>query len=166
MPQGITYNPCPEGCGFVILKDIIFEPLATLNKMVLSKFRLDVFAEMVGVGGGLVALQSFWTIKKATLASSISNRMSLFRSFYDNKWPSQNSYQIQFWKTRGACGGRISTLRSLWILKRALELLITNPMSPLPKFLRSPFLYKPYMPGAKLTTLALRAMGGLLSSKT
>ena len=34
-----------------------------LNKMDISKFRLDVFGEIVGVGGGLAALQLLWAIK-------------------------------------------------------------------------------------------------------
>ena len=66
-PQGITYNPCPEGCGGdVILKDIISGPFNILNKMAISKFCLAVFGEMVGVGGGLVAIRSLSTIKKGT----------------------------------------------------------------------------------------------------
>ena len=37
-----------------------------LNEMAISKFRLDVFGEIVGVGGGLVALISLSTIKEGT----------------------------------------------------------------------------------------------------
>ena len=51
-------------------------------------------------GRELGALESLLTIQK-TLTLSISNRMSLFRSFYDNKWPSQNFYQMHFGKTLG-----------------------------------------------------------------
>ena len=46
---------------------------------------LDVFGGMMDVGGGLVALQSVLTIKRA-LATPISNRMSPFRSFYDKSF--------------------------------------------------------------------------------
>ena len=51
--------------------------------MAISKFWLDVFEEMVGVEGVLIALQSLSTIKNGT-SPLISNRMSLFWSFYDN----------------------------------------------------------------------------------
>ena len=37
---------------------------------------------------------------KRTLALSISNRISSFRSFYDNEWPPQNFYQKYFVKIR------------------------------------------------------------------
>jgi hypothetical protein len=37
-----------------------------MNKMDISKFWLDVFGELKGVRGELVALQSFSTIKKGT----------------------------------------------------------------------------------------------------
>ena len=68
--------------------------------------------------------------------------MSPFQSSYDNKWPSQNFYQMHFKKIWGVWGMGGRTLWSLWILKRALELLITIPMSPSPsKFIQSPFLY-------------------------
>ena len=50
--------------------------------MAVSKFLLDVFGGMMGVRGALVALQSFSTIEKGT-NPLISNRMSLFWSFYD-----------------------------------------------------------------------------------
>ena len=53
--------------------------------MAISKFWLDVFGGMMGVGGGLVALQSLSTIKNC-IATSISNRMGPFRSFYDNSF--------------------------------------------------------------------------------
>ena len=50
--------------------------LITLNKMAISKFWLDVFGEMVGVVGGLVAFQTLSTIKKGTsLFNSQSNEL-------------------------------------------------------------------------------------------
>ena len=33
------------------------------------------------------------------------NRTSFFPSFYENKWPSQNFYQMYFGKIRGLGGG-------------------------------------------------------------
>ena len=94
--------------------------------------------------GVLLPSNQFRLIKIA-LTLLISYRMSIFRSFYDYKWPSQNFYQIHFGKIRGQGGGWVSTLRSLCILKSALELLITNPMSPLQNFTHLPLLYIPYM---------------------
>ena len=52
-PKGVTYNPCPDGLkeGGFILK-YIFPDLSTmLNKMDISKFGVDVFEEMEGLGG-------------------------------------------------------------------------------------------------------------------
>ena len=86
MPSGHTLKPLPRGLwGSVFLKNVFSIWKSTmLNKMAIWKFWLDVFGEMMGVGGrGLVALQSLSTIKKGT-NPLISSRMSLFWSFYDN----------------------------------------------------------------------------------
>ena len=48
-----------------------------------------------GRGGGLFPSNHFQLIKRA-LALSISNRTSIFRSFYDSDWPSQNFYQMHY----------------------------------------------------------------------
>ena len=37
-----------------------------LNKIAISKFLLNVFSEMTGMGGGMVAVKSLLTIKKST----------------------------------------------------------------------------------------------------
>jgi hypothetical protein len=52
-----------------------------------SKFSLDVLEGMMGVGGGglFVTLGHFRLLKRA-LPTLISNRMSPFRSFYDNSF--------------------------------------------------------------------------------
>ena len=78
-------KPLPWGLtGSVLLKNIFsIWKSTTLNKMAISEFWLDVFGEMMGVGGGLVALQSLSTIKEGT-SPLICNRMSLFWSFYEN----------------------------------------------------------------------------------
>ena len=55
--------------------------------------------------------------------------MSCLRSFFDNKWPSINFYQMYFGKIRGVGNGGIHPLITL-NLKSALELLITSPVSP------------------------------------
>jgi hypothetical protein len=108
-PQGITYNPCPEGCHLQIHNFWTFQPCWTkwlsssktyfLSgnqlrwKMPISKFWLDVLGEMVGIEGMLVAFQSLLTIKKV-LVIPIFNRMNPFRSFYDSsfdtKFPGKN----------------------------------------------------------------------------
>ena len=62
------YNPCPEGSGWerrgVILKDIISGPFNYVEQHGYLKFWLNVFGQIVGVGGGLVALELLSTIKK------------------------------------------------------------------------------------------------------
>jgi hypothetical protein len=57
MPSGHNLKPLPRGFwGSVLLKKIFsIWKLTTLNKMAISKFLLDVFGGMMGVGG--VALQ-------------------------------------------------------------------------------------------------------------
>ena len=52
----------------------------TLNKMAISKLLLDVFGEILGVGGGLVALQSFSTTKKDTNPFNVQSN-ELFLKF-------------------------------------------------------------------------------------
>ena len=58
------------------------------------------------------------------------------------------------------CERGVVALWSFLILKRALELLITNPMSPLQCLYDHPFYRTLYAPTAQLTTLALKAVGG------
>jgi hypothetical protein len=58
--------------GVVILKNILSRTLNYVEKITILKFRLDMSWEMEGVKGGLVALQSLSTLKRA-LALSISN---------------------------------------------------------------------------------------------
>ena len=107
--------------GYVLGNDWLmssfhFQTLSTmLNKMAISKFWFVVFGELMGVWVGvLMPLNHFWPIKKA-LTLSISNRMSLYRSFYENKLSYQNSYQMYFGKILSL--GGVSSLRSLSILK-------------------------------------------------
>ena len=66
LPPGHNLKPLPWGLlGSDLLKNIFsIWKSTTLNKMVISKFWLDVFREMVGVEGVLVAFQSLSTIKK------------------------------------------------------------------------------------------------------
>ena len=130
----------------------------TLNKIDASKFWLDVFGEMVGVGAGLVTFQSLLTIK-SVLALSISNRVSLFRSFWDNKWPFQNFYQIHFGKIRGVGGIHPPITLNL---KNGLRTSDYQSNEPPSKFVRPPFLYIPYATRTCFITLALRAEGDVI----
>ena len=67
MPPGHNLKPLPWGLwGVIVLKDNFPDLSTALDKMAISKFWLPVFEEMMGVGGGLVALQSLSTIKKST----------------------------------------------------------------------------------------------------
>ena len=66
-PQGITYNPCPEGCGgFVILKDLISRTFNYVEQNGYLKILIGCVWGKGGVRGGFVALKSLSTIKKGT----------------------------------------------------------------------------------------------------
>ena len=74
--------------GFV--KDIISRLFNYTEQNGYFKTLIKCVLEINGRQGGrgdLLPLNPFWLIKSA-LALSISNQMSFFRSFYDNKWPS------------------------------------------------------------------------------
>ena len=63
-PQGISYNPCPEGFkGFVILKDLISITFSYVEQNDYLKIFIECVWEMVGVRGAVVALKSLSTIK-------------------------------------------------------------------------------------------------------
>ena len=86
-PRDIPYNPCPEEYeGVLILKDII----SGLLNYVRQNNYLEILTGSVwgndGRGGWLPS-NHFWLLKKVQ-ALSITNRLSLFRIFYDYKWPS------------------------------------------------------------------------------
>ena len=49
--------------GAVILKDTIPDFSSTSNKMAISKFCLDVFVEMMGAGGVIRPLITFYYLK-------------------------------------------------------------------------------------------------------
>ena len=68
MPPGHNLQPLPLGLwGSILLKNISFIwKSITLSKMAFLKFCLDVFGELVGVEGVLVAFQSLLTLKKGT----------------------------------------------------------------------------------------------------
>ena len=87
MPPGHILQHLPWGLwGSVLLKNIIYIwKSTTLNKMAFSKFWLDAFGGMMGVGGGYFPSNHFRLLKRA-LAPPISNRINPFRSFYDNSF--------------------------------------------------------------------------------
>ena len=78
-PQGITYNPCPEGSGGFHLQRLP-DLSITLNKMAVLKFWLDVFGEWWAGEEGLVVLQSVSTFKKGTSPFSFQSN-KLFSMF-------------------------------------------------------------------------------------
>ena len=54
--------------------------LTSLNKMAVSKFWLDAFWKLMGMGGVLLPSNNFWLIKRA-LALSIPNQIESFLKF-------------------------------------------------------------------------------------
>ena len=68
MPPGHNLKPLLWGLWKSVLLKNIFSiwKCTTLNKMAISRFWNDVFEGMMGVGGGLVAIQSLSTVKKGT----------------------------------------------------------------------------------------------------
>ena len=69
-PQGLTYNPCPEGCGGVSSSKIYF---LSENQQRWTKYYLKIFIGCVWGNGEhavLVAFQSLSTIKKGTSHSN------------------------------------------------------------------------------------------------
>ena len=89
--------------GMGVVKDIISRPF-NYTKL---HFNYTVFWELMAkVGEGGLPSNHIWLIKRA-LALSIPNPMSLFRSFYDNRWQSQNFHQMHFGKIRGLEAGFI-----------------------------------------------------------
>ena len=64
--------------------------------MAISKFLSDDFGEKIGVGGGAVALQSFWSLKKGTKTFNFHSNApspdllgSLFQ--YDQPWEEETN---------------------------------------------------------------------------
>ena len=98
------------GGGF-ILENMISRPFNYLKQNCYLKILIRSVWENGGRRRGLVALQSLLTIKRA-LSVSIFNRVSSFRSFYNNKWPSQNFHQTHFGKIQGLGGGHPSSNHS------------------------------------------------------
>ena len=70
----VTYSPRSEGCQGLHPIDIVTGPLNNFEENGYPKVLLDVFIELTGLEGGLVA---------EALLPLISNRMISFKSFYD-----------------------------------------------------------------------------------
>ena len=102
-----------------------------LNKMYISEFRLDVFGETVGLGGGLVALQFFLTIwlDLIQLLSTIKNGTGRFNLQSNELILKFLRQQRDIWKFLWDAFKEKPRYLRVW--KRALELLTTNPMSTL-----------------------------------
>jgi len=139
--------------GVVILKDIISDLSIALNKIAVSKFWLDMFGEMVGVGGGLVAHQWFSTIKKGTSPFSFQSN-DLFPMFQRHQMAFSKFLSDALRENMRYVRGIGYTLLSLWILKRTRELLITNPMNPFKVYKATLSLYTSYVKGHNLKSLS------------
>ena len=133
---------------------MIFSTFNYVEEMAISKFWLDVSEEMVGVGEGLVTLQSLSTIEKN--ASPLN--------FYSNELFSKLPSQLP---TSGNLRFPIRYVLGKYEVWEGIRPLITlnltqgtrtsdfKPNEPILKFLRSPFLYKLDLPqGYNLQPLA------------
>ena len=139
-PQRLYANPfyIPYKWEAVILEDIISTPFNYVERNGYLNFFLGCVWGDGGLGeGGSSPSNHFWLLKRA-LALSISNQMSCFRNFIDNKWPSQNFYQMCFGKRLG-CGG-IQPLIPLNLKKDARTTDYQSNELP-SKLIRSTFLY-------------------------
>ena len=117
------------GGGVSFSKTQFLDLLTTLNKLVISKFSLDVCGKMVCVGEELVALQSFLTIINGS-SHFIVQTNELFSNFLRQQTAISKFLLDAFLENTRSVWG-ISTLLSPWISKRVLKLLIINPMSPI-----------------------------------
>ena len=137
--------------------------LTTLSNMAISKFWFDVFGEMVGVGGGLVALQSLLTIKRGTSSFQFPFEWAFFEVSTTTKGHLKTSIRWisgKYGEWRG-----VSTLRSLWILKEAVEPLVSNPKSPLWSLYSHAFYVNLTCPQGITYNSCSEGCGGLSSSK-
>ena len=129
--------------------------------MAISKFWLNVFGEMVGLEGGFVALQSLLIdYEKGHYSFQFSIEWALLEVVTTTNGHLKISIRCISGKYEVCVGGGGPTLRSLWISKRTLKLLLINPIGPSPKLIRSPFLYKRLMPQGHNLVLVLRAVAG------
>ena len=105
-----------------------------------QNIELDIFGELMDIGGGWFPSSKFRLLKRA-LEVAISNRISHLRCFY-------NSFYTMYPGLKPKKKDGDIYLPLTLSLKRVLELLITIPVSPPPKFIRTLFLIKtlPYMP--------------------
>ena len=145
-----------------ILKVIIPVLSVTLNKTVISKFWLDVFGEMVGMGGALVA-NLFWILK-----GHWSFQFVIKWAFFEVSTTTNDHFKISIRCILGKqdVWGLLFNLRSLWILIRALKLLIANPMNRPQSLYDHPFYAYLICPKGITYNSCPKNRVGLSSSKT
>ena len=98
-------KPCPEGYvgGGVELKDVIFGPFNYVQQNDYLKILIGCAMGNGGRGRSVSCPPITSTNGIGTGPFNLQSN-SCFRSFYDNKLPSQNSYQMHFGKIRGMGG--------------------------------------------------------------
>ena len=106
--------------------------------MAILKFWLDVFGEMVGERGGLIVLQSLSAIKQGADPSQFPIEWAVFEVSTTTNGHVKISIRYILGKYECVEGG-VNILRSFWVLKRGLLLLITSSMSPLRSLCNHPF---------------------------
>ena len=155
-PHGITLALRFGRAGDVILKDILSRPFNYATQNCYPRILIRCVWELVR---GSLPSNHFLTNKKGTSPSNFPSSEPFFKFLQQqmviSKFPSDIIQEnMRF-------GGGVSTLSSLSILKRKLEILITNPMSPNQKFIQSHFLYKAYIsPGHNLHPFSWGLKGG------
>jgi len=112
---------------------------------------------------GLDTLRSLLTIKKGTGPFNFQPN-ELFLKFQRQQIAISNLKSDAFWENM-SWEGEVSTLRSLWILEKALELLITDPMCPRQRWYDHPFYIYLICPQGITYNSYPEACGGLSSSK-
>ena len=82
MAQGITYSPCPKGCGVVvILKDIMFRAFNYAEQNWYLKIFIGYVVGNDGPGGGgLFTLKSLLTLKKGFITSDFKSNEHQLKS--------------------------------------------------------------------------------------
>ena len=95
MPPGHNLQPLPRrSWGVFIIKNIISRPFNYVEQNGYFKILIRC-VQGNGGQGGVVALQSFSTIKNSTGPFHFQSN-NLFLKFLRQKWPSQNQYQMHF----------------------------------------------------------------------
>ena len=141
--------------GALILKDIISRPLNYAEQngylKILIRCVLVIYG-CCGGGGGLVALQSLLTNKKDTSPSNIQSNEPFLK--FPRQQMAISKFLIDVFRENTKClcvwgeGGGVRGIHPAITLnlKKGTRNSDYQSNEPSPKFIRSPFLYKPYMP--------------------